>query len=176
MNAIHALPPVTSASGRLVVYPPSHRATTYGEEAMPFAAPSERSVSIEIPSQTVSNLDHFVTQWMSFVVVWRGSATNSSHVQRALRPSAPSSVKSQALSGVRGVGPAERTGKSRVSYWPGGSRPAVSADCRLPRKPREISDIVVTNLSDCQNLSYGCSSLLQRLMHEGNCYGSLAYR
>ena len=39
------------------------------DEVTPFAAASERSVSIEMPSQTVSNLDHFVTQWMSFVVV-----------------------------------------------------------------------------------------------------------
>ena len=54
---------------------------------------------------------------------------------------------------MRGVGPAERTGKSRVSYCPGGSRPAVSADCRLPRNPREISDIVM-NLSDRQRQSY----------------------
>jgi hypothetical protein len=67
---------------------------------------------------------------------------------------APLSVKFHAVSGVCGVGPAERTGKSRVSYWPGGSRAAVSADCRLPRNPREISDIVVVNLSDRQTQSY----------------------
>src|SRR5438034_1990192 len=127
---------------------------TCGDEVTPFAAASERSVSIEMPSQTVSNLDHFVTQWMSFVVVWRGSAVNSSHVHRALRPSAALTVKSQAASGVRGVGPAERTGKSRVSYWPGGSRPAVSADCRLPRNPREINAIGAMSLSERQNQSY----------------------
>src|SRR5258705_10316908 len=55
---------------------------------------------------------------------------------------------------MRGVGPAERTGKSRVSYCPGGSRPAVSADCRLPRKPREIGAIVAMRLSDRQPQSY----------------------
>jgi hypothetical protein len=145
---------------------------------MPFAAASERIVSIEMPSQIVSNLDHFVTQWMSLVVVWRGSAMNSSQVQRALLPSAPRRVKSQALSGVRGVGPAERTGKSRVSYWPGGSRPAVSADCRLPRNPREINDIVVMGLNDCQSQSYDglvdIANLIQIEVAENSSEGRIA--
>jgi hypothetical protein len=39
--------------------------------------------------------------------------------------------------GVCGVGPADRTGKSLVTYWPGGTRPA-GASCRRPRKPREM--------------------------------------
>src|ERR1700730_13123676 len=109
---------------------------------------------------------------MSFVIVWRGSATNSSHVQWATRPSAPRSVKLQLVSGVRGVGPAESTGKSRVSYWPGGSRPAADASGRRPRKPRENSAIVVVILSDYPHPSYygfadpalRFNSLLQRLM------------
>jgi hypothetical protein len=53
---------------------------------------------------------------------------------------------------VRGVGPAERTGKSRVSYWPGGSRSAVAADCLRPRKPLEIGGTL--------------SSLRENLMHK----------
>ena len=65
-------------------------------------------MSTEIPSHTVPNFDHLVTQWMSVVVVLCGRATNSSQVQRALRPLAPSSEKFHAVSGVCGVGPAER--------------------------------------------------------------------
>jgi len=49
-------------------------------------------------------------------------------------------VKSHLASGVRGVGPAERTGKSRVSYWPGGSRRPTESAGRRPRNAREISD------------------------------------
>ena len=71
---------------------------------------------METPLQTVSSLDHFVTQWMSTVGVSRGSARSSSHDQRADRPLASLTVKSHVASDVRGVGPAERTGKSRVSY------------------------------------------------------------
>ena len=37
----------------------------------------------------------------------------------------------QRSSGVRGVGPAESTGKSVVRYWPGGIRDATS-DCPAP--------------------------------------------
>ena len=36
------------------------------------------------------------------------------------------------------VGPADKTGKSVVTYWPGGTRPAVCAgSCRLRWNPRE---------------------------------------
>ena len=35
------------------------------------------------------------------------------------------------------MGPAESTGKSSVTYWPGGTRPG-SASRRRPRNPREI--------------------------------------
>src|SRR4029079_17725596 len=66
---------------------------------------------------------------------------NSSHVQRAVLPATLVSVRSHLSSGLRGVGPAERTGKSRVSYWPGGRREALSLDGRRPRKPRETGDM-----------------------------------
>jgi hypothetical protein len=74
---------------------------------------------------------------------------------------APRSEKFQVAICVRGVGPAESTGKSRVSYWPGGSRCAVAADCRRPRKPLETGGIVVP-------------LLLQDLMDERDRYRPLA--
>ena len=106
---------------------------------------SASSVSTETPSQTVSSLDHFVTQWMSLVTVSCGSAWNSSHVQRAAGPPAPRTVKSHVASEVCGVGPAERTGNSPVSYWPGGSRRAVASGGRRPRNPRETNGSVMTS-------------------------------
>src|SRR3954470_14585881 len=78
---------------------------------------------------------------MSVVIFSRGSFWNSSHVQRADFPVTSLSVKSHLSTGLRGVGPAERTGKSRVSYWPGGSRDAASLLGRRPRNPREIGGI-----------------------------------
>ena len=41
-------------------------------------------------------------------------------------------------SGVRGVGPAESTGKSWVTYWPGGTRAGSAPSRARPRKPREM--------------------------------------
>ena len=45
-------------------------------------------------------------------------------------------MKLHSSSGVCGVGPAERTGKSSVRYWPGGMRPPSSSASRRPWKPR----------------------------------------
>src|ERR671910_528196 len=119
-----------------------------GAGPMSRAAASAGSASTETPSQTVPNLDHLVTQWMSAVMGSRGSTWNSSHVHRAVRPSGLRSVKSHAPGATRGVAPAESTGKSRVSYWPGGSRSAAAADRGRPRNPRENSDVILaTNLS-----------------------------
>src|SRR5215212_9217197 len=73
---------------------------------------------------------------MSTVTVSRGSATNSSHGHDTGSPTAPLIVKLHSSRGVRGVGPADSTGKSRVTYWPGGTR-AESTSARRPRKPRE---------------------------------------
>src|SRR5438093_2553884 len=73
---------------------------------------------------------------MSFVIVSLGSARNSSQVQRA--GCAPPSIrKSHSSSGVCGVGPAERTGKSSSTYWPGGTRPSGPSLRRRPLNPRE---------------------------------------
>src|SRR5207244_12560541 len=40
-------------------------------------------------------------------------------------------------------GPAESTGKSSVTYWPGGTRDGSASSRRRPRKPREIGDTPV---------------------------------
>src|SRR5689334_9883237 len=72
---------------------------------------------------------------MSLVSVSVGRARNSSHVQ--LFGSRPPEMENDHLdSGVCGVGPADRTGKSRVTYCPGGTRSAGAAS-RLRWKPRE---------------------------------------
>ena len=85
----------------------------------------------------MSSLDHRVTQWMSTVIVSAGSAWNSVQVQLT-GDLPPSMEKVQLASGVCGVGPADRTGKSRVTYWPGGTRPAGSVSSRRRWKPREM--------------------------------------
>src|SRR6266568_1423804 len=133
LKATHAFPPVRSASGTLAVYPPSLNATVYSAEV---SIPSS-SVSTRTPCHAVSSFDHFVTQWMSAVISSVGSARNSSQVQRRGSSTSPATVKSHRSNGVCGVGPADRTGKSLVRYWPGGSRPG-GASPRRPRKPREM--------------------------------------
>src|SRR5690348_5169652 len=98
-----------------------------------------RSVSTDTPLQTVSSFDHFVTQWMSRVTVSLGRARNSSQLQETGSSTAPRIVKVHSESGVCGVGPAESTGKSPVTYCPGGTRPGSTSSRRpRPRKPREI--------------------------------------
>ena len=97
-----------------------------------------RSVSTLTPSQRVSSLDHLVTQWMSTTNVCVGNWANSAHDHATGSRTSPSTLKLQRSSGVRGVGPAESTGKSRVTYWPGGTRSAAPGSRRLPRKPREM--------------------------------------
>src|SRR6266480_1738801 len=94
-NATHAFARIRSASGTFVVYPPSLLAITYGEGVIPFAAPSDHSVAIEISSHAVPNVHHYLTQWMSVVTAESGRALNSSPVQRTRLPSAPCSEKSQ---------------------------------------------------------------------------------
>ena len=96
------------------------------------------SVSSETPVHTVSSFDHFVTQWMSTVTVSLGSACNSSHVHETGSSTAPAIVKLHASSGVCGVGPADSTGKSSVTYWPGGTRDGSASGPAPAGKPREI--------------------------------------
>src|SRR5258706_10327144 len=126
-----------SSSGKLVVYPPSEYWVTYSADV---SIPS-RSVSTETPCQTVSSFDHFVTQWMSRVISSLGRARNSSQFHRRGSSKSPTIEKSHSSSDVCGVGPAERTGKSRVTYWPGGTRPVFAYSLRRPRNPRETIDI-----------------------------------
>src|SRR5881392_1781860 len=93
-----------SASGRLVVYPPSAKATTYSA----LVSTLSMSVSTETPRQLVPSLDHLVTQWMSTVTSSAGRAWNSSHVQwPAVAPDSSVIVKSHCSSDVNGVGPAD---------------------------------------------------------------------
>src|SRR5260221_4366042 len=100
------------------------------------STPSSRA-SIETPSQTVSNLLHLVTQWMSLVTVSRGSLRNSSQVQRFGSSTSPVIENAHSLSAVRGVGPADRMGKSRTWYWPGGRRPSWDLSRSRPTKPQK---------------------------------------
>src|SRR5215207_5893714 len=93
------------------------------------------NVSTETPSHLVPSFDHLVTQWMSFVISSEGSCLISSQVHLLGSSISPAMEKSHSSSGVRGVGPAERTGKPSTKYCPGGS--AVSWLLRRPLKPRE---------------------------------------
>jgi DMSO/TMAO reductase YedYZ molybdopterin-dependent catalytic subunit len=66
-----------------------------------------------LPRETVTVDIHCVTKWSKFDTVWAG-------------------VSLDVLLEQAGVGPAESTGNSRVSYWPGGSRVAVAGSRRRP--------------------------------------------
>src|SRR5213595_3712003 len=96
-------------------------------------------VSRETPSQNVPSFDHRVTQCRSTVKVSVGKSRNDfqSHRRRTFVPS--SITNSHWSSAMRGVGPADKTGKSVVRYCPGGS--FASASLRRPEKPREIIPI-----------------------------------
>lgn len=90
------------------------------------------------PSQTVPSLLHLVTQWMSTVILVCGSAWNASQLHFPARDPPSCRARVHFSSGVRGVGPALRTGKSSVTYWPGGTRfPSALARGR-PVKPRLV--------------------------------------
>jgi hypothetical protein len=121
----------------LVVYPPSDHAVMYWAEVS--TLPS--SVSTETPFQVVSSLDHLVTQWMSTVSVSEGSARNSSHGHDTAFCTWPWIVNVHSSSGVCGVGPADSTGKSDVTYCPGGTRDGSATGRRRPKKPRDTGDI-----------------------------------
>src|SRR3954452_18032200 len=88
----------------------------------PSGPTASSSVSTDTPFQAVSSFDHLVTQWTSTVNVSEGSAVNPPHDQDTGFSTTPRMAKSHSASGVRGVGPAESTGKSLTTYWPGGTR------------------------------------------------------
>src|SRR5579859_472908 len=76
---------------------------------------------------------------MSTLTSSAASSWNSGQVQDF--STSPSLVieNDQRSSRVRGVGPADSTGKSSVRYCPGGTRPSTPADDgRRRRKPRDI--------------------------------------
>src|SRR5258706_3727098 len=97
------------------------------------------NVSRLTPSHFISRCVHLVTQEISTTYFCMGSFRNSSHVHEIFCLTRPSMVKVHLLRGVYGVGPAERTGKSSVRYWPGGMRSFLSPPRRLPVKPRETN-------------------------------------
>src|SRR5437870_180761 len=113
--------PMTSASGRLAVYP-------YSLWHMRCVADGEISTSLatsanETPFQGVSNFDHLVTQWMSTVTSTEGSASTSDHDSVTGCATSPVIRKSQVeRSPYSGTLPAWSTGKRSVKYCPGGSR------------------------------------------------------
>ena len=73
-------------------------------------------------------------------------------------------VNSQASSGMRGVGPAESTGKSLVRYWPGGSCLLLS---RL-RPPKPLVMMPIGALLRRSALVLPNVALLQGLWPEGS--------
>src|SRR5712691_2482881 len=75
-------------------------------------------------------------------MVSEGNLRNSSHVQFLNLSISPMSENVHSASGVRGVGPAESTGKSLTRYWPGGIRPACPLSRGRPWKAREMKFIV----------------------------------
>src|SRR5678815_295253 len=98
-------------------------------------------MSTETPSQDVPSFDHRVTQCKSTVKLSVGKLRNDfqSHRRKTLVPSVI--VNSHWSSDTRGVGPADKTGKSVVRYCPGGS--FTSASLRRPEKPLEMRAIAI---------------------------------
>src|SRR5919107_3636496 len=102
------------------------------------------NASTETPSHLVPSFDHLVTQWISLVISSEGSCLNSSHVHLLGSSISPTTEKSHSSSGLRGVGPAERTGKPSSRYWPGGRLSSPPVCLRRPRKPREKNPCALT--------------------------------
>src|SRR6266850_6867773 len=100
------------------------------------------SVSSETPRHDVSSFDHFETQWISTVIRSLGSAVNCSQVQDLGSSTSPRISKLHQSIGWWGVGPAESTGKSGVTYWPGGTRHASAASRLRPRNPGETGGLM----------------------------------
>src|SRR5438876_11086300 len=79
--------------------------------------------SMATPSQAVLSFDHEVTQWMSRVILVRGSALNSDQLHALTGRGPTLSVKVQSAGSIRGVGPAVSTVKLSTWCCPGGIRP-----------------------------------------------------
>src|ERR671927_190229 len=102
------------------------------------------NVSMETPSHLLPSFDHLVTQWMSFVISSEGSCLNSSQVHLLGSSISPTTAKSHSSRGVRGVGPAESTGKPSSRYWPGGRLSSPPICLRRPLKPLEKNPSAIT--------------------------------
>src|SRR5712691_7359120 len=74
---------------------------------------------------------------MSTLTVSLGSSRSSAHVQRFGSTPSPTIENVHSSRETCGVGPADRTGKSSVTYCPGGTRLESTSGRRRPRKPRE---------------------------------------
>src|SRR5271165_5714416 len=81
---------------------------------------------------------------MSTVIFALGSARNAFQSQRFTTPASVPIVNSHCSNETRGVGPAERTGKSVVRYCPGGS--STFAGRRRPEKPGETMPMISSSL------------------------------
>src|SRR3954471_6958036 len=92
--------------------------------------------STATPSQAVLSFDHEVTQWMSRVILVRGSALNSDQFHALTGRGPTFSVKAQFAVSIRGVGPAVSTGKLSTRCCPGGIWSDSSDPERRPVKPR----------------------------------------
>src|SRR6516165_5441593 len=75
---------------------------------------------------------------MSVVICSLGTERNCDHVHVRTAPVSLTIENSQELKGIAGVGPAERTGKSSVTYWPGGT--LATSRRRLPTKPGVVGN------------------------------------
>src|SRR5260370_38772548 len=132
-----------SSSGGLFGPPPYEKAIT---NSAAVSTPS-RIVSTDTPFHRVSSLVHLVTQWMSLVTSSAGSLRNSSQVHFLGWSISPSTTNVHSDSATRGVGPADKTGKSFTTYCPGGTRELLAVSLRLPRNPREMKDMAWSPLS-----------------------------
>src|SRR4051794_27520383 len=92
--------------------------------------------STATPSQAVLSFDHEVTQWISRVILVRGSALNSDQLHVLTGRDPTFSVKVQSAGSIRGVGPAVSTGKLSTRCCPGGIRSDGSDPDWRPVKPR----------------------------------------
>src|SRR5436190_15946141 len=111
----------------------------------PSGRASSSSTSSDTPPNVASNFDHFVTQWMSRVIVSAGSSRNSAADQVLGLPTIPSMPKLQSSNWIEGVGPAVKTGQPGSTYCPGGSRsPYSSCERRRPPNPLEMKPLMAT--------------------------------
>jgi len=100
------------------------------------------------PRQVVPSFDQWVTQWMSRVTSSAGRVWNCSQVHVRGSSTAPLIVNDHWSSGVWGVGPADSTGKSLTTYWPGGTRSASARSASWRRwKPRENGGLMAAELT-----------------------------